>query len=308
MDGKVFMSTEQYYFYRKAEIFGDRTAAQKLLRETDPMKAKVIGQNVKNFDKQKWDEVSYTIMKRAIFEKFKQHRSLKNMLLSTGNGILVEAAPYDTRWGVGLKQTDPRIGNMQNWRGTNLLGKALMEVRTGLQHKADERSEDIGLRKQGSDGNQYRIFYSIRNYFHTFYPTEVLYLDGKGFQSVQHYFAYTKAITFNDYQTANRIRNEPSALQAQRLSFSLKTSFDAQTWNAMSYNVMLRAVKAKFTQNDYLRKSLKETGNDKLVFADTTNLRWAAGLDANSPSITNPNAWRGENLLGKALEEVRQSL
>jgi ribA/ribD-fused uncharacterized protein len=76
-------------------------------------------------------------MKRAIFEKFKQHRSLKQALLSTGNGILAEAAPKDSRWGVGLSQTDPRIADKRQWRGTNFLGRALMEVRTGLRHKAD---------------------------------------------------------------------------------------------------------------------------------------------------------------------------
>jgi predicted NAD-dependent protein-ADP-ribosyltransferase YbiA (DUF1768 family) len=57
-----------------------------------------------------------------------------------------------------------------------------------------------------------------------------------------------------------------------------------------------------------LKKALKETGNDALVFADTTNLRWSAGLDSNSPDIINPSAWKGQNLLGKALEEVRQGL
>lgn len=76
-------------------------------------------------------------MKRAIFEKFKQHRSLKQALLATRNGILVEAAPRDYRWGVGLAQSDPRIANKRQWRGTNLLEKALMEVRTALQHDAD---------------------------------------------------------------------------------------------------------------------------------------------------------------------------
>lgn len=137
MDGQVFMSTEQYFFYRKAQIFGDKSAEQQLLTETDPMKAKDIGRKVQNFDQQKWDEISYTIMKRAIFEKFKQHKSLKSLLLQTGNGILVEAAPNDFRWGVGLSQNNPRITIPRQWKGTNFLGKALMEVRTGLQHNAD---------------------------------------------------------------------------------------------------------------------------------------------------------------------------
>jgi ribA/ribD-fused uncharacterized protein len=71
---------------------------------------------------------------------------------------------------------------------------------------------------------------------------------------------------------------------------------------------MSRALKAKFHQNEYLKKALKETGNNRLIFADVNNLRWGAGVDSNSPDITNPSAWKGQNLLGKALEEVRQSV
>lgn len=73
---------------------------------------------------------------------------------------------------------------------------------------------------------------------HAFYPTEVLYIDGLGFQSVQHYFAYTKAMTFGDTNMAKRIRNEPSPRQAQIMSFNLR-NFNQQNWDQMSYDVSL---------------------------------------------------------------------
>ncbi|KAI6226639.1 hypothetical protein M3Y95_00641800 [Aphelenchoides besseyi] len=306
LNGYVFMSTEQYYFWRKAQIFNDKQAEKRLLKEKDPMKAKDIGQKVSGFNKSKWDAVSYQIMKRAIFEKFKQHRTLKQALLAT-RGTLVEAAPNDRRWGVGLKENDPRIADPNKWRGTNLLGKALMEVRAGLRNGADKRSPDIGLRKRGSNGKTYRIFYSKRNYFHSFYPNEMLYLNGKNFQTAQHYFAYTKAKTFGDNQMAKKILNEPSGRQVQVMSFNLR-NFDRKKWDAMSYKVMVRALKAKFFQNGNLKKALKETGNDELVFADTSNLRWSSGLAFNDPNIANESAWKGKNLLGKALSEVRALL
>ncbi|KAI6234772.1 hypothetical protein M3Y99_00767000 [Aphelenchoides fujianensis] len=306
IDKNVFYSTEQYYFYRKAQIFGDKFAERKLLKERDPMKAKEIGRNVRNFDQHKWDAVSFTIMKRAIFEKFKQHRRLKAALLAT-RGTLVEAAPKDYRWGVGLSVNDPSIQDPTKWRGTNYLGRALMEVRTGLKNGADKRSPDIGLRKKGPDGRMYRIFYSKRNYFHAFYPTEVLYLDGRNFHNAQNFFAYTKARTFGDNRMAKRILAEPSGRQAQILSFQLST-FDAKKWDAKSFGVMKRALKAKFFQNLYLKKALKETGNDVLVFADDSNLRWSAGVQHTSPKIADPSAWKGKNLLGDALMQVRSSL
>ncbi|MGB0942649.1 MAG: NADAR domain-containing protein [Marinomonas sp.] len=46
--------------------------------------------------------------------------------------IIVEASPVDKIWGVGLAQSDSLIGSAANWQGLNLLGYALMEVRSKL--------------------------------------------------------------------------------------------------------------------------------------------------------------------------------
>ncbi len=43
-----------------------------------------------------------------------------------------EASPIDIVWGVGLGEDDPLIDDESNWRGQNLLGKALDEVRNTL--------------------------------------------------------------------------------------------------------------------------------------------------------------------------------
>ncbi|HIR94499.1 MAG TPA: DUF1768 domain-containing protein [Candidatus Coprenecus stercorigallinarum] len=46
--------------------------------------------------------------------------------------ILVEASPYDTVWGIGMKEDDPDCRNPRLWKGENLLGFALMDVREKL--------------------------------------------------------------------------------------------------------------------------------------------------------------------------------
>ncbi len=56
---------------------------------------------------------------------------MQNFLLSTGEQVLVEASPVDQIWGVGLDAHSPDI-NPAQWRGLNLLGFALMEVRQQL--------------------------------------------------------------------------------------------------------------------------------------------------------------------------------
>ena len=66
------------------------------------------------------------------FEKFRQNPPLGEFLLSTGNAVIVEASPVDRIWGIGLAADDERATNPLQWRGENLLGFALMEVRDRL--------------------------------------------------------------------------------------------------------------------------------------------------------------------------------
>ena len=47
--------------------------------------------------------------------------------------FIVEAAPRDKIWGVGMGKTNEDIKIPANWKGTNILGWALMEARKELQ-------------------------------------------------------------------------------------------------------------------------------------------------------------------------------
>ena len=54
-------------------------------------------------------------------------------MLSTEDAILVEASPYDKLWGVGLSINNDDIYDIEKWNGANILGYALMKVRTQLR-------------------------------------------------------------------------------------------------------------------------------------------------------------------------------
>ena len=49
------------------------------------------------------------------------------------NGLLVEASPYDNIWGIRLSASSSEAQDPMKWRGQNLLGFALMEVRDELR-------------------------------------------------------------------------------------------------------------------------------------------------------------------------------
>ncbi|WP_081296938.1 NADAR family protein [Gilliamella apicola] len=67
------------------------------------------------------------------YAKFSQNGELKQYLLSTKDKVLAEASPYDKIWGISLSIDDEMRFNITKWRGKNLLGKVLMQVREVLK-------------------------------------------------------------------------------------------------------------------------------------------------------------------------------
>ena len=131
--GHLFATNEQAFMWEKAIFFNDHESASKILKEENPAKAKKLGREVKNFDDSKWSKVCYDIMYKINYEKYFQNTRLKNILLNTGNKMIIEANPRDTRWAIGLAADDDRVLDESKWKGENLLGKVLMQVRDELK-------------------------------------------------------------------------------------------------------------------------------------------------------------------------------
>ena len=132
VDGVTYNCAEQYMMAEKARVFGDVAARQKVLASDDPKEIKSLGRSVENFDAEVWAEVAPKIVVKGNIHKFRQNADLRRFLLDTGDKILVEASPYDNIWGVGMQESDEGIVNPVNWKGSNLLGFALMEVRDAI--------------------------------------------------------------------------------------------------------------------------------------------------------------------------------
>jgi len=131
----IFPTAEHWMMSEKAKLFGDIEIFEKILRCNSPKEAKSLGRQVKKFDYEEWTKHKMRIVKNGNYLKFKQHNDLLNYLVSTKNKILVEASPYDKIWGIGMKSGDRGVENPKNWKGLNLLGYALMEVRDKLKNK-----------------------------------------------------------------------------------------------------------------------------------------------------------------------------
>ncbi|MGA6164981.1 NADAR family protein [Amycolatopsis magusensis] len=133
VDGVEYRSAEQYMMAEKARLFGDTEAEQRILGSETPAEAKELGRAVRDFDQDTWVARRFDIVLRGNEAKFGQHAPLREFLVATGAQVLVEAAPRDVIWGIGLGASNPRALDPAQWRGRNLLGFALMAVRDRLR-------------------------------------------------------------------------------------------------------------------------------------------------------------------------------
>jgi ribA/ribD-fused uncharacterized protein len=119
IDGVVWPSTEHYY---QAQKFTDPKLQTTIRQAEKPPIAKSLGDKNKAHIRADWESVKDEVMERAVRRKFELHPELRELLLSTGDEELQEAAPTDYYWGVG------RDGN-----GQNKLGLILMRIRAELK-------------------------------------------------------------------------------------------------------------------------------------------------------------------------------
>ncbi|BFM48196.1 NADAR family protein [Marinomonas sp. THO17] len=130
IEGTTFNSAEQYMMYKKAILFNDQNAAGLILSSDDPKQQKAIGRLIKNYDDTIWESHREEIVYTGNEAKFSQNPKFMKKLLKTAPSLLVESSPVDTIWGVGLHKTDPLILEQKNWKGLNLLGKILTQLRS----------------------------------------------------------------------------------------------------------------------------------------------------------------------------------
>lgn len=132
IDGTRYQTAEHYMMASKARLFEDRIILAEILAAKHPREAQKLGQKIQNFQEEVWHAHRFQIVVDGNIAKFQQNDLLREFILSTQERILVEASPDDRIWGIGLAADNLHIENPHLWQGTNLLGFALMEVRSRL--------------------------------------------------------------------------------------------------------------------------------------------------------------------------------
>jgi ribA/ribD-fused uncharacterized protein len=133
IDGITYGSAEHYMMAEKARLFRDDEALRAILACKTPAEAKALGRTVRDYDNAAWGRERSPAVVRGNVAKFRQNEGFLRFLLGTGDRVLVEASPRDRIWGIGMGGSNPDVRLPSRWRGSNLLGFALMEARAKLK-------------------------------------------------------------------------------------------------------------------------------------------------------------------------------
>jgi len=126
-------NSEKTIMLCKAALMGDKIIYSAIMKSENPRQIKSLGQQVKPFNDEKWNNHVCQIASECVFQKFsKGPEKIINNLKNTNSAIIAEAAYNDRNWGIGMGIND-NINIPANWRGINILGWALMETRKRLQ-------------------------------------------------------------------------------------------------------------------------------------------------------------------------------
>jgi ribA/ribD-fused uncharacterized protein len=155
---RIAKTSEHQLFALQALFFGDQILAEKILHQPTPAKAKSTARELgAKFKEELWtDEARYNFSIRVLLDKFKSTPWMTVYLMATSlpgckPTELVEASPYDSKWGVGIEGCDHRIRNpriRRQWyqdphNRSNILGQSLMAVREMLYKEFFDQTLDL---------------------------------------------------------------------------------------------------------------------------------------------------------------------
>lgn len=122
IQGTYWSTVEHYYQAQKFVGSIDAVIIPVIHNAQTPEEAAALGRCTTRQIRADWHLVKTQVMREAVLKKFLTHAEIQNILLDTGNEILVENSPNDYFWGCGANKT-----------GQNHLGKVLMSVREEIR-------------------------------------------------------------------------------------------------------------------------------------------------------------------------------
>jgi ribA/ribD-fused uncharacterized protein len=120
--GLDWLTVEHYYQAQKFVNTQDQEIIELIRQAKTPKAAAALGRDPRRQIRLDWENVKQQVMREGVFIKFLTYPEIQEILLNTGEELIVEKSTTDYYWGCG-----------QDGTGLNQLGKILMEVRETIR-------------------------------------------------------------------------------------------------------------------------------------------------------------------------------
>lgn len=130
LEDQHWLSAEHYY---QSSKFSGAEYGRKIAQAPTPAQACKMGNTWWRKKRGDFKVLRKTLMTRALYSKAIQNSDVADMLLATGDQLLIENSAYEHFWGIGRDQ-----------RGENNLGKIWMDIRQKLRDRSRESGTSNG--------------------------------------------------------------------------------------------------------------------------------------------------------------------
>jgi hypothetical protein len=138
-----------------------------------------------------------------------------------------------------------------------------------------------------------RYFYGYMCRFSNFYFAD-MEVDGEKYPHMEQYYQSQKAWSAGDHEKAAKIKGTGDPRKCKSLGKNIKCDWDKEA-------VMLKGLRAKFSQNPELKKALMDHAGYYIAEDSPYDTYWGTGPRKG-------HVWAGKNRLGMLLMQVRDEL
>lgn len=150
------------------------------------------------------------------------------------------------------------------------------------------------------------VFFGEKCPLSNFFKTS-FFVDQVEYHSSEQYLQHQKALLFKDDAVASKIMSSKTASQCKTLSKKIK-GVNETIWQSAAPAIMKKGLEAKFQNDELCKSTLLQTGSLSIGESASNDVFWGTGVALTDSLALNTGAWRGENHMGKILEDIRESL
>ncbi|KAK3307174.1 uncharacterized protein B0T15DRAFT_553637 [Chaetomium strumarium] len=141
-DDDAFTTVDEFVMFQKAKVFGDAEMATKIIFGAYVHSSTYANmeREVKNFDQEVWYEHAFRTVVLANLCKFTQNERLREILMGTGDNVLIEINPQDKIWEIGFSRYDEWLN--PNRYAAKKTGMAMMYARDLIRERLERGDEE----------------------------------------------------------------------------------------------------------------------------------------------------------------------